>query len=119
MKNSIACTTILIFFAVISFNQNETYAQKIVQKKQEIKQIKEQPRQMIAECIIKRGNKLYHFKNGKEQLVRKEIDFYEIKVMPDGSCKMKNGKIVKLNDGDCCDQKGEIHKDCDKILKRK
>jgi hypothetical protein len=118
MKNSPYVLISFIFISFVSFNYTETYGQKVIQKKQEIKPMKEQTKQIINECFIMRAGKLYHFKNGKEQVVLKETDFFQMKMMPNGSCKMKNGKMIKLNDGECCDQNGEIHKDCEKLLKK-
>lgn len=73
---------------------------------------------MISECCMMKDGKMVHYKDGKETVITKEMEMHGMKIMPDGTCKMKNGKSVKLAEGECCDTKGMVHKDCQKMLKK-
>lgn len=72
----------------------------------------------ITECCRMKGGKMYHYDHGKETAITKEMDWKGMKIMPDGTCKMNNGKTVKMKEGQCCDSKGKLHDDCAKLLKK-
>jgi len=78
----------------------------------------EKQKQMVSECCLMQKGKMVHYKDGKQTPIVKEMDINGMKVMPDGTCKMKNGKTMKLKEGECCDEKGVIHNDCAKLLKK-
>lgn len=79
----------------------------------------QQEKQAISECVMMKGGKMFHYKDGKETAITNETKFHEMKVMPDGTCKMKNGKSMKLKEGECCDTTAAIHKDCQKMMMKK
>ena len=72
----------------------------------------------ISECCIMKGGKVYHYHNGKEVLISKDREWEGMKISPDGTCKMKDGKVINLTEGQCCDEAGMIHNDCSKLLKK-
>lgn len=48
-------------------------------------------------------------KNGKEAVIEKDMKLKNGGVVsPDGTCKMKGGKTMKLKEGECCDMMGKI-----------
>jgi hypothetical protein len=73
----------------------------------------------VTDCCMMKNGKMYHYKDGKEMPIVKEMTFHGMKVMPDGTCKMKDGKIMKLKEGECCDAKGVLQKDCAKMMMMK
>jgi len=92
----------------------------LAQQPQKAKQEKakiEQKKPAISESMIMEKGKLIHFQNEKEMLVTTEMEFAGMKIWPNGNMKMKNGKMMKLREGECFDLKGQIHKDCTKLLK--
>lgn len=78
----------------------------------------EYQKEKITECCIMKNGKMYHYNNGKETAITKEMDMNGMKIYPDGTCKMKDGKSMKLKDGECCDTKGMVHKDCHKMIQK-
>lgn len=93
-------------------------AQEKQQKAPEKTKMEQHKKPVVSECCMMKGGKMIHYKNGKETEITKEMEMNGIKVMPDGTCKMKNGKTVKLMEGECCDRHGKVHKDCEKMMKK-
>ncbi|MCF3107691.1 hypothetical protein LL912_02750 [Niabella sp. CC-SYL272] len=87
-------------------------------KKPEAVQKTTQQKQTLAECCIMKGKKMFHYKDGKETPITKEEEINHMNVSPDGTCKMKDGKTIKLKSGECCDAKGAVHKNCQTLLKK-
>jgi hypothetical protein len=103
MKNSLLLSFICLLALATVFSQEKTSKNKISQKTEK--------REVADYCIMK-GGKMYHYHNGKEELITKEKKWESMKVMPDGTCIMKDGKTIKLKEGQCCDEMGKIHDDC-------
>ncbi len=109
MKKLIVAFYLILAAAAPAFAQKPPQEKKTTIQPETIK---------ISECCIMKGGKMYHYMNGKDMLVVKDMDMNGMKVSADGSCTMKNGKTMKLKEGECCDNAGNIHKDCAKLLKK-
>lgn len=109
MKKSIYLLLPTLFISFSIFAQQKPLKEKVIQKNE---------KSSISECCIMKGGKMYHYHNGVEKLIKKETNWKGMKVMPDGTCKMKNGKSMKLKEGECCDEYGKVHSDCSKLLKK-
>lgn len=91
---------VLIAFASVSANAQEM---KPDQKKMQ--------HQKVAECYVMKDGKMYHAMAGKEMLMEKEVTLKNgEKIMPDGMCKMKDGKEMMLKNDECIDVMGRHHK---------
>lgn len=95
---------------------NATMAQEI--KKKNSSPVKTEQQRGLSECCMMKDGKMYHYMDGKESLIEQETTFHGMQVWPDGTCKMKNGKTMKLKEGECCDRKGMVHTDCQEMLKK-
>lgn len=109
MKKSILSFLAILFMSLSLFAQQKPIKTEVKQKNE---------KDTISECCIMKGGKMYHYHHGKEDLVSKEKTWKDMKVMPDGTCKMKNGKTMKLKEGECCDANGKVHQDCAKMLRK-
>lgn len=107
---------LLLIPVLLCFLTSGIMAQDSTMKKPQQKM--EKQHQMISECCMMKDGKMMHYKDGKETEIMKEMNMGGVKVMPNGTCKMKNGKTVMLKEGECCDRKGVVHKDCNKLLKK-
>lgn len=107
---------VLFLLASLLFLVVTIHAQEV--KKTPAPTQKSEKQHQMSECCIMKNGKMVHYVKGKEMAISKEMEFHGMKVMPDGSCKMKNGKTVKLKEGECCDSIGAVHKDCQKLLKK-
>lgn len=94
MKNTVLVFAALFLFSTLSIAQ---------EKKKDTHKM---------ECCAMKHGKMVCMKDGKEVPMDKEMKMNGMIVMPDGSCKMSNGKVVKLKEGQCCDKDGKIHNDC-------
>jgi hypothetical protein len=110
MKKLALTIAALFFFTTGMIAQVSKPAPAAAKKTEKVKQ--------VSECCMMKNGKMVHYKNGKEMPIVKEMTFHGMKVMPDGTCKMKDGKTMKITEGECCDAKGMIHKDCEKMLKK-
>jgi hypothetical protein len=97
MKNFILVLSVLFFLGTISYSQENV--------------IRKENSKMMECCAMKKG-KMVCIKDGKEVPMAHEMQMNGMTVMPDGRCKMKDGKMMKLKEGQCCDKKGQIHSDC-------
>jgi hypothetical protein len=103
MKKLLFLSIIFLMALTTTFSQEKTSKNKashMTEKKEK------------ADYCIMKGGKMYHYHNGKEELITKEKKWETMKVMPDGTCMMKDGKSVKLKEGQCCDEMGKVHDDC-------
>lgn len=61
-------------------------------------------------CYMMKDGKMYHSIGGKETLMDKELTLKNgKKIMPDGICKMNDGKEITLKNGECVDAMGNFH----------
>jgi len=68
-------------------------------------------------CYMMKDGKMYHSMGGKETLMEKEMTLKNgEKVMPDGVCKMKDGKQIQLKNHECIDEMGKIHRNYHKKM---
>lgn len=62
-------------------------------------------------CYVMKDGKMYHSVGGKKTLMDKEVTLKNgEKIMPDGVCKMKDGKEMTLKNDECIDAMGNFHK---------
>jgi hypothetical protein len=95
---------LLIMFLAIIFTVGAVDAQvtKVGQKKQGNKNMA---------CYVMKDGKMYHCMAGKETLMEKEVTLKNgEKIMPNGTCKMKDGKEMTLKNDECVDLNGKFHK---------
>jgi len=103
MKKLLFLSIIFLMALTTTFSQEKNSKNKASHKTEK--------KEKTDYCIMK-GGKMYHYHNGKEELITKEKKWETMKVMPDGTCMMKDGKSVKLKEGQCCDEMGKVHDDC-------
>lgn len=108
----------IVFVLMSLFAVSTVTVAQETKKKEPATQKTEHQKHTMSECCMMKGGKMYHYKDGKETPVVKETDFHGMKVMPDGTCQMKNGKSMKLKEGECCDMNGHIQKDCEQSMKK-
>ena len=94
---------ILSVFAALCFLFSTSFAQQTAPQKESNKKM---------DCCVMKHGKMVCMKDGKEVPMDHEMTMNGMIVMPDGTCKMKNGKSMKLKEGQCCDSKGKVHSDC-------
>lgn len=114
MKKLLLASVALFFLTAGVMAQEST-----TKKPQPAVQKMEKQTQMITECCMMKNGKMMHYYDGKETAIAKEMDMAGMKIMSDGTCKMKDGKTMKLKEGECCDTKGVVHKDCQKLMEKK
>jgi len=110
MKKILLTITASFLLTTVMTAQVQRPALPVIEKKEN--------QQPVLECCIMRKGKMIHFKNGKETTIVKETKFHGMKIKPNGTCSMKNGKTIKLKEGECCDAKGVISSDCNKRMKK-
>ena len=103
MKKFLFLSIVFLMALTTTFSQQKTSKNKASHKTEK--------KENADYCIMK-GGKMYHYHNGKEELITKEKKWATMKVMPDGTCMMKDGRSVKLKEGQCCDEMGKVHDDC-------
>ena len=98
----------------IFFMSTSTFAQQT----KEQTQVKSTQQKKSMDCCLMKNGKIYELKNGKETLIEKEMTLKNGTVVsPDGTCKMKEGKTMKMKEGQCCDMNGKIRLHADHIKK--
>jgi hypothetical protein len=109
MKKGLVTVLAVLLISVAGICQQPDSKKEVTQKKENFG---------ITECCRMKGGKMYHYDHGKEMAITKEMEWKGMKMMPDGTCKMSDGKTVKMKEGQCCDSKGKLHDDCAKLLKK-
>lgn len=107
MKKSMYFLLPLLFISFSLVAQQKPVKSVVVQKN---------VKSSISECCIKKGGRMYHYHDGVEKLITKEFYWEGMKVFSGGTCIMKNGRTMKLKEGECCDKYGTVHTDCSKLL---
>ena len=65
----------------------------------------------MKDCVMMKDGKMMMMKNGKMMDMDKDMTMSNGTVcMKDGTCKMKNGKTMKMKDGDKCYMNGKMGK---------
>ena len=63
----------------------------------------------MKNCCMMKAGKMMCIMDGKEMAMEKEMTMKNgMKCMPDGTCMGKDGKKMKMKDGQCCDMSGNM-----------
>ena len=70
----------------------------------------------MKDCCTMMDGKMMSMKNGKMVPMKKDMKMTNgTTCMTNGDCKMKNGKMMKMNNGDCMDMNGKM---CSEEMKK-
>ena len=104
---------LFVFISACLLSVGITSAQDINAKapaaKQEVKKEAMSSKCDMKNCCMMKAGKMMCIMDGKEMAMDKEMTMKNVmKCMPDGTCIRKDGKKIKMKDGQCCDMSGKM-----------